>query len=164
MKREIYFCDGWFTLRKRATKLLSWSEASRLHDKGETYTVLIDSDVKPTVGLNIIKNDYVGVFFFDDQIRDYLWYQFKVSKKYPNKLFLSLRQTREFIGDTFEVKHNQMCYFKENGHVKVEEGIPLNDGSKGFDVTSYETIIDLLDTNYADFPNFGEYDDLIRKR
>lgn len=164
MKREIYFCDGWFILRKRATKLLSWSQASRLHDKGENYTVLIDSDTKPTIGLNIIKDDYVGVFFFDDQLRDHLWYQFQVSEKYPNKLFLRLMQKREFIGDSFEVKHNQTYYFKEDGHVKVEDGVPLNNDSKGFDVTSYETIIDLLNSNYADFPSFGEYDDLIRKR
>ena len=164
MERDIYFSKSWFILRKRATQPLTWNEALKLHKKGEVYTVLIDSDTKPTIGLNIIKDNYVGVFFFDDQLRDYMWYQFQESKKYPGKLFLSLRKRREFIGDSFEIKHSQICYFKEDGHVKVENAVPLNDGSKGFDVTSYETIIDVSDTHYADFPEFGEYDDLIRIR
>ena len=163
MERDIYFCDGWFMLRKRATKPLTWNEALKLHKKGEVYTVLIDSDTEPTVVLDVMPH-YIGVFFLDDQLRDHMCYQFQVSTKYPGKLFLSLRQRIEFIGDSFEIRHSQMCYFKEDGHVKVEEAVPLNDGSKGYDVTSYETIINLSDTNYADYPEFGEYDEFIKLR
>ena len=167
MKREIYFCDGWFIRRKRATKLLTRDEAFALHEKGKDYTVLIDSDIKPTIGLNVIKDDYVGVFFFDDQQRDYLWYQFQMSKKYPGKLFLSFKQKREYIGDSFEVKHNEIYQFKEDGHVYVEDRIPLHDEKQTVDVISYEKMLDLpdlYDSNYVDFPSFGEYEELIKNK
>lgn len=96
------------------------------HESGDLYKVLIGSDVKPACFINITKNaGWVSVGFLDQELREYLFYSFKVIN--DNKLFLSMAVHREFAENEGEgtgvlnVSSGTTYIFNEDGNTIVRE-------------------------------------------
>lgn len=120
----------------------------------QSYAVLVDSEQKPSCFLNVSHN-YVGVCFLDERLRNYLVYQFQAIK--DGRLFLSMATHRTFAGDTDKVVQGDSWIFKPDGkvHMRKEYFNPHR-------LETADTTTD-VESNYSLFPEFGEYDDLIRK-
>jgi len=156
MERPIFFCDGWFIGQKRATELWTEQQARKVYEENGLYTVLIDSAERPYCFINITKaKGFVGVCFLDKSLRNYLDYKFKEIE--PGRLFLSTAIHRTFDGDTDKVARGDSWIFKPDGKVHMRK--------EYFNPHKLETADTTADVscNYSPFPEFGEYDDLVRK-
>lgn len=130
------------------------------HESGELYTVLIGSDVKPACFINITKNaGWVSVGFLDQELREYLFYSFKLIN--DNKLFLSMAVHREFAENEgagiLNVSSGTTYIFNEDGNTTVRE-----ERFNPYKLEESQTMVD-ISGNYDKFPEFGKYDLLIRK-
>lgn len=156
MNQKIYYCKTWSISYKEPIDLWSENKARKKHMAGESYTALIGSDSIPSCFINIMKNSgWVSTSFLDEHLREYLLYNFKVMN--GDTLFLSMAVYREFDGDTDLVINGTTYHFKEDGHTIIKEDNILNNKSE-----RSETYSD-VSGNYDKFPEFGNYDFLIRK-
>ncbi|MEA9396577.1 hypothetical protein [Lelliottia amnigena] len=149
-------------MKKKPINLLSEAQAKILHSSGKPYTVLIDSDKEPTCFIEVIKDKkMVGVGFLDEQQKEYLMYQFQLLES--GRLFLSMAVYREFAEHPGEgagilnVAHGTTYLFDEDGKTVVRE-----EKFNPYTLEESQTIADVTG-NYDVFPEFGEYDSLIRK-
>lgn len=96
----------------------------------------------------------VAVGFLDELLRESLTYAFQ--EKDLGMLFLSMATYREFVGDTDEVAGGTTYFFDTDGSIKIRR--------ESFKPHRLETAQSKADVraNYAPFPDFGEYDELIR--
>lgn len=86
MKRNVYYCEGWFRGKKIATGILSADEARKAHDRKQSYTALIDSVERPYCFVEMA-GAAVIVGFLDELLRESLTYVFQEVDS--EKLFLS---------------------------------------------------------------------------
>lgn len=150
---EYFYCRTWFRAKKQPIDLLSREEAETLHSARKQYTVLLKSAEKPDAFIEI-NNDFVGVSFLNEDLSEYLTYQFQ--EKAKNKLFLSMATHREF-NDNGKIVKGTTYYFKENGIVKLEKEDflkeHLDEASSQYDSKK----------NWEDYPVFGDYSNLCVK-
>lgn len=156
MKTSLVYCKSWSRFNKKPIESLSPEKAHQQHNEGKYYTVLVGSESKPSCFIEITRaNKMVGVCFLDSLQREYLTYQFNLLNEY--RLFLSMVTYREFEGDTDEIVSGTLYLFKENGETVIrKEYIKMNK------IDESETVSDVL-KNYDIFPEFGKYDNLIKK-
>lgn len=156
MSQKVYYCKNWSIGYKEPIDLWMEKKARKKHDAGESYTVLIDSESTPSCFINIMRNSgWVSVSFLDEYLREYLLYNFKVLG--VEALFLAMAVYREFNDDTDQVVNGTTYHFKEDGHtIIIEDNISNNTSERS------ETYSDVTG-NYDVFPEFGEYNSLIRK-
>ena len=154
MNRKIFFCKLWFRGHKKATDLWPPERAKEAHEAERLYTVLVDSIERPNCYLDIT-NKFVGVSFLDENLRDCLEYHFQEIE--PGQLFLSKAVHRQYNGSSDTVTQGDTFMFKPDGRVHMRKGF--------FNPHRLETADTTADVrgNYSPFPEFGEYDDLIRK-
>jgi len=155
MSQNIFYCKSWSTGYKEPLKPLDERAASQLHSAGESYTALIGSETAPSCFVNVMKNKgWVSVSFLDNHLREYLLYNFRLLEN--EKLFLSMAVHRDFNGETDQVTNGTTYVFEESGHtvIREEKFNPhfLDKSEMTADVTN----------NYDRFPEFGQYDSLIR--
>lgn len=129
---------------------------------GEFYTALIGSDSQPSCFIEVMKNKgCVGVSFLNEKLQEYLLYNFKVLD--DNNLFLSMAIYREFAEREGEgegvlnVAQGTTYIFNEDGSTVVRE-----EHFNPYKLEESQTTVD-VSGNYDTFPEFGEYDSLIRK-
>ncbi|WP_152977074.1 hypothetical protein [Franconibacter pulveris] len=128
----------------------------KIHEVDDSYTVLIGSDSAPSCFINIMRNSgWVSVSFLDEYLREYLFYNFQIED--VGILFLSMSVYREFAGDTDLVINGTTYHFKKDGHTIIIENNVSNNTSEMSETYSG------VAGNYDRFPEFGEYDSLIRK-
>jgi len=153
MIQPLFYCKSWFRAKKRPTEMWTEDRARDAHVSKSLYTVLVESIETPFCFLEI-NNGFAGVGFLDDHLRESLYYAFKEIT--AGKLFLSMATYREFDGDTDNVALGTTYIFSPDGLVKIRK--------QSFKPASLETAETSADVsqNYTPFPNFGEYDDLIR--
>lgn len=156
MSQNVYYCKTWSIGYKEPIDLWVEKKALKKHEAGDSYTVLIGSDSTPSCFINIMRNSgWVSVSFLDEHLREYLLYNFQILN--VGTLFLSMAVYREFDGDTDLVINGTTYHFKEDGHtIIIEDNISNNTSERS------ETYSDVAG-NYDIFPEFGEYDSLIRK-
>lgn len=156
MSQNVYYCKTWSIGYKEPIDLWTVKKANKKHDIGESYTALIGSDSTPSCFINIMKNSgWISVSFLDEHLREYLQYNFKILD--GGDLFLSMAVYREFDGDTDLVINGTTYHFKENGHTIIREDNISDNTSERSEI--YSDVVG----NYEQFPEFGEYDALIRK-
>jgi hypothetical protein len=153
MKLAISYCKTWFRAKKRPTEIWTEEQAKAAHLSRTLYTALIGSVEKPFCFLEI-NDKFVGVGFLDDRAREYLYYAFKEME--PGRLFLSMATYREFDGETDTVVLGTSYIFNPIGTVKTQK-----QHFKPHSVEMAESSID-VSGNYSSWPEFGEYDELIR--
>lgn len=147
---DTFYCRSWFRAKKQPIGVMDSEKARELHNARKQYTVLIDSIDKPSNFVEI-NDDFVGVSFLDEELREYLTYQFQEIDK--NKLFLSMATHREFNDDGHIIR-GTTYYFNTNGTIKIEK----EDFEKEqLDVASSQSDIH---NNWENYPVFGEYSKL----
>lgn len=152
---EYFYCKAWFRAKKQATLPYSDDEARRLHDEGKSYCVLVGSAKSPTHFIEVA-NDIVVVGFLDEQLREYLTYQFQVVK--PGDLFLSRVTRRAFEGQSDAVANETSHIFKPNGSVTIRrESFSPEYALEESKSTS------ILKGNWENYPEFGKYDPYIKE-
>ncbi|HAF2129171.1 TPA: lytic transglycosylase [Salmonella enterica] len=162
MKKHIFYCKSWFRAKNKPIELWSENKARKKHITGESYTVLIGSDVKPSCFVEVMKNKgWVGVSFLDQELREYLLYNFRLLD--DDRLFLSMAVHREFAENEgkgagiLNVSSGTTYIFNEDGNTIVRE-----EQFNPYKLEESQTLVD-ISGNYDKFPDFGKYDILIRK-
>jgi len=153
MKRHVSYCKSWFRAKKRPTEVWSEEQAREAHLSKQLYTAVIGVVEKPFCFLEI-NDKFVGVGFLDERSRESLYYAFKEIE--PGTLFLSMATYREFEGDTDSVSLGTTYVFGPEGTVKMQRQ-HFNPHSKEVAYSSTD-----VSGNYSVWPEFGEYDELIR--
>jgi hypothetical protein len=154
MQRPIYFCKKWFAAKKYAPELWTEAQAKEAHDNGRNYTVLVDSLERPFCAILVMANG-TAVDFLDECLREALSYQFQVVS--PGQLFLTMAVHREFDGNEDKVAKGTMYTFTQEGkvHIRRETFLPTHS------LETADTQAD-VSSNYVPFPQFGEYEELVR--
>ncbi|CDL86220.1 hypothetical protein [Xenorhabdus cabanillasii] len=162
MSQSYFYCETWSLGYQKAHNLLSEEEAYQKHLKGKPYTVLVGSNSRPSCVISIIKTkDFVSVEFLDDNLKEYLSYQFHVLEN--EKLFLTMVVYREFAEKEGEgegllnVSKGTCFFYKKDGTYTIRE-----ETFKPHTVIEKEGFSDLKE-NYDTFPEFGCYESLIQK-
>ena len=155
MHRQIYFCKSWFAARKLTTEVWTEAQAKDAHDNGRNYTVLVDSVERPSCVIQVMAKA-LAVDFLDEHLREALSYVFQVVS--PGKMFLTRATHREFHGDSDKVAKGSSYKFTEDGKLRIdrETFIPAHD----LEVANGHTDVS---ANYAPVPQFGEYDEFLKK-
>ncbi|MBY5835534.1 hypothetical protein J3P71_30790 (plasmid) [Rhizobium leguminosarum] len=149
----LFFCKSWFRAEKCPTEVWTEEKAGECHANGTLYTVLVGSIEHPICFLEI-KNDFVGVSFLDDRLREYVEYVFAESS--PEMLFLQRATHREYVGGTDKIDSGSTYYFKGDGSLVISR--------QCFNPHRLEKTTGTADVteNYSRKPDFGQYEDLIR--
>ncbi|MFS2175351.1 hypothetical protein ACCC98_05265 [Rhizobium pisi] len=150
---KLFFCKSWFRAEKCATEVWTEEKARACHTNGTLYTVLVGSVEHPTCFLEV-KNDFVGVSFLDDHLREFVEYVFAESS--PEMLFLQRATHREYVGGTDKIDDGSTYYFKEDGGLVISRQV--FNPHRGEKTTGTADVA----TNYSRKPEFGHYEDLIR--
>jgi hypothetical protein len=156
MNRRIFYCKSWFIAHKKATELWTEQQAKKVHEENGLYTALIDSTDRPFCFINLTRGKgFAGVCFLDEKLRNYLEYKFKEVE--PGRLFLATAIHRNYLDQSDTISWGSSFMFKPDGKVHMRK--------EYFNPHKLETADTTADVsgNYTPFPEFGEYDDLIRK-
>jgi len=133
------------------------TEASKFfHENRKIYFATIYNKNKPINFLEI-NNDFVLVGFLDELNRQYMDYVFYEVE--PNKLSLKKAQYWEFVGDTDEMKTSERYSFTQDGGLIIEEADILNNVIETKEATQKVDV----SGNYEAYPEFGQYEALIKK-
>ena len=152
--KDVVYCSGWFRAKKRCTQVWELEKAKASHEGGQLYTAVLGSRPSCFVELSLARG-YVGVGFLDDQLREYLSYQFQ--EKSPGRLFLTMATHREFADASDRVRKGTTYYFDPNGRVVIER--------KDFETREAERSesVAALEGNWESVPEFGRYEGVCRK-
>lgn len=154
MNRPIFFCKSWFAAKRMPTEVWAESQAREAHQRGDPYTVLVDSIERPFCVIDVT-DKFVGVDFLDNQLREALTYHFQ--EVASGKLFLTMAVHREYDGTTDNVINGTSYAFAEDGSVQIrrEAFVPENKLETAKSQTD-------VSSNYVPAPQFGEYGEFIR--
>jgi hypothetical protein len=147
---KINYCEFWGRYKEIINEYTE-EQSKKLHMAKETYSVVLGGLKKPHCYMEI-RNDFIGVGFLDDNLREYLSYDYY--EVATNKLFLKTVIYREFEGDTDKLVKASLYDFQESGKVKIERNNYLDNT-----VSESEGNMD-ISVNYEKYPDFGEYTNL----
>src|SRR5687767_4199751 len=108
----ISYCSKWSRFQKRPIQIWDVKRAEFAYAHRSLHVVLIGDPQKPEVFIEF-NHDYVGVGFLDDNLREYLTYQFREVE--PGRLFLTMATHREFDGSSDRVQSGKSYVFEQNG-------------------------------------------------
>jgi hypothetical protein len=128
-------------------------QARAAHAARRLYTVVVGSPESPSCFVEV-NDKFVGVGFLDERLRESLYYAFKEVE--PRRLFLSMATYREFDGNSDIVAAGTTYLFDRHGTVKI-----TRQRFKPHSVEATEATAN-VDGNYESWPEFGEYEDLIK--
>lgn len=150
---QYHYCKSWFRAKKVPIQVMSADAARALHDQGQMYTVLVDSDVRPTAFIEVTPGSAM-VGFLDDFLRENLSYTFKATG--DGRLFLSMATYREFREESDVVASGTNYVFSEDGALSIRR---QSFSPATSDITNSSTNVS---GNYEHYPAFGEYDPLLK--
>lgn len=157
----LYQLDGQnktrFSRRKNQEGLLL--EASRLaHEQRKVYwvTILEDGIAKYHI---VFTSVYILVTFLDDNGRKVKEYQFNEVE--PGKLMLTFMDLYKYPDDSDNFNENLFYSYKADGSFAHVERFITRNGDKQHDYVAHSKV-DISD-NFAPYPEFGHYDELIRE-
>jgi len=150
----ITFCERWFRRKKRIIGPIKVEDALKLEKEGNPYTVIIGNPQHPDCFIEINSGSY-GVSFLDEFKRDYFRYTFKEESN--GMLFLYETIFREYNGESDSILTGTIYWFSPDGKVKIEKSkAPF----KKAELIEKETDVS---KNWEKKPEFGKYDNLIKK-
>ena len=149
----ITFGKSWFRAKKRLTETWDEPKARIAHGQRQPYAAVIEDDgsIRCFIEAN---NNYIGVGFLDNVMREFLSYQFQEVE--PERLFLTMATHREFDGETDRVRCGTTYYFKPDGRVTVE-----TEDFASAHLATKEMQAD-VSGNWEAYPTFGDYRSLAR--
>ncbi len=150
---QYFYSKGWFRAKKKSVAMYAEEEAKQRHDNKDLYCVLVDDVIEPYAFIEI-NNDFYGVCFLDNKLRENLIYQFVLQAN--GKLFLQTAVYREYKGDTDKIVSATSYTFKPSGETKITKVNLVNNKKTESDITSN------VESNWESLPNFGEYDNLLK--
>ena len=119
MEKTIYFCKKWAFSHREAIGLLTPKQALALHQKGKCYSILVDSNTRPSCVVDVFEHKdnelkFIDVSFLDGLLRRYLIYwhigqkrcYFREPVCYRTKKVLLITRDREIIFN----KANLICH------------------------------------------------------
>ncbi len=162
MEQTIYFCKKWAFSHREAIGLLTPKQALALHQKGKCYSILVDSNTRPSCVVDVFEHKdnklkFIDVSFLDGLLRRYLIYSFRENE--TGRLFLRQISYWEYQGATDEGLSTTTQLTGSDGIAKVSKWFYDENGQMILE--TFNIKVDLAPM-YCDFPEFGEYDDLIR--
>lgn len=155
--RETY-SERWSSLAGEPTDVISREEAHRRHETGEPYVITLGEPTDPDNVIEIAwKNDYLGVWFFDEQGRRSVQYMFTV---YGNQLFLDTMTNWKYPDGGHRL--NEANWIKEfeftpGGNVTVEAIDTTTNDVTTEDYTGVD-----VSPHWEKIPAFGEWESIIR--
>lgn len=153
MKHAVYYCKSWFRAKKRPTEIWTEEQGRVAHAAKKPYTVVVGAPESPSCFLEV-NDKFVGVGFFDERLRESFYYAFKEVE--PGRLFLSMATYREFDGASDSVARGTTYVFDRHGTVKVTK---QRFNPHSVEATEATTNVE---GNYESWPEFGEYEALIK--
>jgi hypothetical protein len=146
---EILYFIRWGPMRMQRddpfARPLPLEQARALYDRRETHTALVLREGAPYAIVESHK-DFVGVTFYDDQVREYLSYGFR--ELAPGRIFLEQANYWEYDGDRRDASTYTTYMFKPDFDKELKStGIP-----RQVDVSG----------NWEPYPEFGEYAGLLQ--
>ncbi|MBV1879820.1 MAG: hypothetical protein KUG79_19410 [Pseudomonadales bacterium] len=150
---KFHYSRGWFRAKKKPLALYSESEAKTQHDNLDLYCVLVNDVESPTAFIEI-NNDFYGVAFLDEHLRNNLDYQFTIQEN--GKLFLEMSIFREYKDSTDKVIAATTYKFKPDGETIITKSDLLTNEKLESKTTSDVT------NNWESLPEFGCYMDLLK--
>lgn len=151
---KINYARSWFRARKKITKEWSVEEARNAHNNREMYTAILGGLNAPYCFVEI-RDDFISVGFLDDNIREYLVYNF--TEYEPGKLFLTHAYYRIYDGETDNITYVDSYVFFRDGRVSLGKRDIINQTKE-----EAESTMD-VSGNYLDYPDFGDYRIITRK-
>lgn len=139
------------------TKLSAEDVAFNQYQKDKVYFFTFFRNDIPE-GFAEYNNGYFNIGFIDIKSRVYLTYTFKRTED-KKKLFFVKAQYWEYSDDQNSKVKTEIFVFTENGDVKIKKANVIT--RESIQLTSKEPID--VSGFYEDFPEFGEYDRLVRK-
>jgi hypothetical protein len=158
--QQISYCRRWNDICRKPIEPLDEAEAARRDAEGEEYAVVVGDGAAPEAVIEVVwKNEYVGVWFFDEQRRRDLNYAFRRIE--PDRLFLHEIVTWTYppeaetfsdatIIDTLVYQHDGVV---RHDHTDTE--------AKEVESTHYKDVS--LDTNWEPVPRFGDWASVARR-
>ncbi len=151
---RLRFGKSWFRARKRFTEEWESAKALEAHMNRQAYVAKVEGDGEGLCCFVEFNNDYVGIGFLDEELREFLSYQFQELEQ--DRLFLTMATHREFEGTSDTVRKGTSYYFKPNGQVTIE-----SEDFEASRVTTRTTEAD-VSHNWDNYPKFGEYESILR--
>lgn len=133
---------------------LPLEEARALYDRRETHTALVLREGAPYAIVESHK-DFVGVTFYDEQVREYLSYGFRELD--PGRLFLEQANYWEYQGDRRDASTYTTYMFKPDGEIRID----VDHFDRGLKDTGIPRQVD-VSGNWEPYPQFGEYAGLLQ--
>ena len=157
MKAELFFCERWGGNYKSPVTPMPRKKAEKLHAAGKPYCVLVGSETHPRATVHMTQTVAI-VSFMNNNINPYVVYIFvRNDKKNPSeRLFLSEAKERHY-NDKDEVIMAFLYYFSTDGKTKIVRTVLIPERYS----QDMEIVTD-VSGNWSDYPEFGEYDDLLR--
>lgn len=150
----IQYYERWFRAKKCPIKALETDAARDAYSKRTLFTV-VTFDGPRAIAFLEFNNDYVGVGFLDELLRECLSYQFQEIE--PNRLFLTMATHREFNESSDTVTVGYTYHFKTSGNVVIDyEDFIAGDHSIRERPSEVES-------NWEAYPTFGNYNSLLSK-
>lgn len=155
---EVTYSERWSDLAGGPTGVISEEAARERDQSGEAYTITLGDPEDPDRVLDVAwKNDHLGVWFFDDQVRRSVHFSFKV---HGDKLFLATVMNWKYPEGAVlrnEATTIERVAFTPEGVVTHE----ITDKAAG-----EKTARDLADvdvtSNWEEIPAFGQWDSVTR--
>lgn len=152
---DLFYCDGWFVVKKKPVAPLTPEEAHALHEAGEEYTVLVGDPIRPRAYIEVVlSRNFVCCNFLDEYLRQKIYCIF--TAKAAERLFLSQSMTRKFKDDTDEVIFAWSLKLSQDGQVVAVES-DLLAGTRSVGTGQFK-----VDSFYVERPVFGHYDDVLQ--
>jgi hypothetical protein len=164
VQTSIEVLDGYnktkFSRKNSKDEQLLLEAAKYAYDNQLVYFVTIFENAKPYCYLETNKGFY-RVDFLDDLLRKYMSYDFRddFSAGGSNKLFLSHVMFWDFEGNTDKVLKITSHVFKPNGAFHITERDLIT--NEQIDSEAKNKID--VSQNLEEYPEFGDYESIIRK-
>lgn len=155
----LYQLDGYnktrFCRRKNQEGLLL-EAVKQAHEQRKVYFITIFEDGKPYCYITFT-SVFISVDFFDELNRCCKSYQFDKTDN-PDKLILSFVDTYEYDDDTNDFAKSTLMSYKKDGTFAYT----ISSGRFSYkEIYHAHEKVDIT-ANYAPYPEFGHYDELIR--
>jgi hypothetical protein len=161
------YCNSWDLFYQKIDYTLTEEETKKRHSDKKQYTVIIGSYIKPDIVIEFIPGaETVFVNFLDEQLKPYLNYHFEIVDEDPENLFLIRVVYREFAekeeegSGIYNMSGGEMYQFERNGKCTITVSTYNPDKYKQKEINNS---LEEISSNYEKYPEFGEYESIIRK-
>lgn len=155
---EATYSERWSDLAGKPTSVISEDEARERNASGEPFTVTLGDPEAPDAVIDVAwKNDHLGVWFFDQEVRRSVHFSFRV---HGDKLFLVTVMNWKYPEGA--VLRNEATTIERVSY--TPEGIVTHEVTDK--VADQKTIRDISDVdvrmNWEGIPVFGEWESVTR--